>query len=425
MFKLEKKEKSTYYYNVSVTRKEFEKFIEEAYQSTKGKYAVEGFRKGKAPRKVIEQNYGEKIFIEDAFDKFISFEYQNILNDNKEIYPVTIPSVDNLVFDDKEVSARLIIASEPEVTLGAYTGLKIEAIKDEVKEEDIENEINQIRDRQARFVSVDREAKLGDFVVIDFVGKVDGKKFEGGSAEDYRLELGSHSFVDTFEDQIVGMHIGEKKTVKVTFPEQYTKELQGKKADFDVTLNKVEEKQLPELNDDFASNVSEFETFAEFKEDIKKHLSESLENRLKRDNENKLIEKVVENAEVDIPEPMIEDQVEKRVKDFESRLSYEGLNLEEYLRLAGKTMEEFQTVQHDIARDNIKVSLVLQAIVKKENLTVTDEEVDAKLEEIATKYNKTLQDYKKSLVEQDISYFKSDILMGKLVEFLKTNNTIE
>ena len=422
MFKLQKKEDSKYFFKVSENLNDFDKYVEEAYQATKHKFAVEGFRKGKVPRKVIEQNYGAQIFFEDAFEAMLQAEYRNILTKHEEIIPVVAPNVQDFKMDDKKVSAVLVIIAEPEVELGKYSGLEIEEIKEEVSEEAIQNEINQIQNRQARFVPVEREAKLGDFVVIDFIGRVDGKEFEGGRATDYRLELGSHTFIDTFEDQLVGLHIGEKKIVKVTFPEQYTEALKGKKAEFEVTLNKVEEKELPKLDDEFASNVSEFNTFEEFKADIKKHLQESLENKLKQENENKLIQTIVEKATVKIPAEMIEMQTESRIKDFESRLAYQGLKLEEYFNYTGQTMEMLKEAQNKVSEESIKTSLVLQAIIKKENITVSDEELDKKLEEIATKYKKSLKDYKKSMVQEDISYFKSDILMSKLFDLLKSKN---
>ena len=422
MFKLQKKEDSKYFFKVSENLNDFDKYVEEAYQATKHKFAVEGFRKGKVPRKVIEQNYGAQIFFEDAFEAMLQAEYRNILTKHEEIIPVVAPNVQDFKMDDKKVSAVLVIIAEPEVELGEYSGLEIEEIKEEVSEEAIQNEINQIQNRQARFVPVEREAKLGDFVVIDFIGRVDGKEFEGGRATDYRLELGSHTFIDTFEDQLVGLHIGEKKIVKVTFPEQYTEALKGKKAEFEVTLNKVEEKELPKLDDEFASNVSEFNTFEEFKADIKKHLQESLENKLKQENENKLIQTIVEKATVKIPAEMIEMQTESRIKDFESRLAYQGLKLEEYFNYTGQTMEMLKEAQNKVSEESIKTSLVLQAIIKKENITVSDEELDKKLEEIATKYKKSLKDYKKSMVQEDISYFKSDILMSKLFDLLKSKN---
>ena len=288
----------------------------------------------------------------------------------------------------------------------------------------IDAEINQARDRQARFVVVEREAKMGDFVSIDFVGSIEGKEFEGGKAEDHRLELGSKSFVDTFEEQIAGMRIGEKRVIKVKFPETYPEELKSKQADFSVILNKVEEKQLPELNDEFASSVSEFETFKDYEADIKKHLQESLEAQLERETENKMIEAVVKNATVEVPDIMTEKQLDAFLKDFEMRLSYQGMKMADYYTYTGTNEEQFRKDKFEDAKNTVKTRLVLETIIKTENLTVTDKELDAKIQEIASKYKKSLEDYKKSMGERELSYIQNGILMEKLVNFLKANNEI-
>lgn len=424
MFELRKKEKSVFHFNVKYDAKEWNAFIEEAYEKTKGKYAVQGFRKGKVPRKVIEQNYGANIFYEEAFEIAIQNAYGEILGKHTDLDPVTYPDIEILNIDDKGVEILIKITTTPEVKLGDYTGLTIETEKGEVNEEKVNEELQQLRERSARFVDVERPAQLGDIATIDFVGSVDGVEFDGGKAEDYRLELGSHSFVDTFEDQIVGMNIGEKRTIKVTFPEQYTPELAGKKADFAVTLNKVEEKELPELNDQFASDVSEFETLADFRADIKKNLQASLDAELKRKNEDKVIEAVVKNAEVDVPEVMVQQQLDAYIQDFESRLSYQGISLDDYFKMVGGSVEEFKKERADVAKENVKTRLTLQEIIKKENLNASAEEVDQKLAEIASKYKKSVEDYKKSMGERELTYFENGIIMDKLMNFLTQNNKL-
>lgn len=424
MFKLNGQEKKCYEFTITISKDEWDNFINEVYEKNKSKYTVQGFRKGKVPRKVIEQNYGATVFFEDAFDNALTFEYHKILDKNKDIQPVASPDIEVKKFDEKGIVVKMKIQSLPEVKLGEYKGLTIESAKGEVDEEKINAEINQIRDRQARFISIQRPAKMGDFVTIDFVGKVDGKEFDGGKAEDYRLELGSHTFIDNFEEQIVNMNIGEKKTIKVTFPKNYTEELKNKPAEFDVILNKVEEKQLPELNDEFASNVSEFENVADFKADIKKHLQESLENKLNRETENKILEAVVKNASVEIPEVMINQQIDAFVKDFEDRLSYQGMKMDDYLKYANTDLENFKKEKREVAEESVKMRLVIEEIIKKENLFATDSELDAKIQEIATKYKKSVEDYKKSMGKSELSYFENGIIMEKLMSFLKSNNTI-
>ena len=424
MFKLAKKQDSVYNFVVKYDAEEWTKFIEQAYEETKAKYAVQGFRKGKVPRKVIEQNYGANIFFEDAFQNAIQNAYVEILDKYKEIEPVSYPEIDIKKIDEEGIEVKIAITTVPEVKLGEYKNLTIETAKGELDEEKVNSEIEQLRNRTARFLPVEREARNGDVVTIDFIGRVDGVAFEGGSAEDHRLELGSHMFVDNFEDQVVGMNIGEKRTVTVTFPDNYTKELAGKKADFEVTLNNVEEKQLPELNDEFASNVSEFETLEEFKADLRKNLQASLDAELNRKTEDILIAEVVKNAEVVVPDAMVEQQLDAYLQDFATRISYQGLTMDQYFEMFGSSEEEFRAEKRDVARENVKTRLVLQEIIKAENLIATPEEVDAKLKEIADKYKKSVEDYKKSMGEKELTYFENGIIMNKLLDFLKTSNNL-
>ena len=283
-----------------------------------------------------------------------------------------------------------------------------------------------VAERSARFVDVsDDEAKMGDFATIDFVGMVDGEIFEGGSATNYRLELGSKSFIDTFEDQIVGMKVGDNKDVNVTFPANYGAEnLQNKPAVFKVTLEKIERKQLPEINDAFASNVSEFETLEDYKKDIEKRMNIKKEQEAERKLENDLIEKIVDASEVEVPEILIERQLDMFIKDLEARLSYQGLKLDEYLGYLGTDVQKLREERKEQAKQSCKTRLVLEELIKKENLYVTDEELNAKLQEMADLYKKDLEEYKKTLDNNTIAYFENDILMKKLLDFLKANNTI-
>ena len=418
MYKLLKKEKNTLIYEVTASNQEFETFVNKAYEETKGKYSVQGFRKGKVPRKVIEQNYGKDIFMEDGLMGLINHNYQAILTENKDVQPVGKPEVEVESVNEEGVKLRILIPVMPEVKLGAYTGLEIKKANAKVTAKAVNDEIAQIQNRQARFVDVERPAQNGDFVVIDFVGRAGGKEFEGGKAEDYRLELGSNTFIPGFEDQIVGQNIGEKRTIQVKFPEEYfSAELKGKDAEFDVTLNKVEEKQLPELNDEFASNVSEFNTFEEFKADIKKHLAESVKNQNKQKDENAIIEEIVKNAEVEIPASMVESQIDKQVEDFRQRIAYQGATLESYLELTRSSMEELRNVNRPSAENAVKTQLVIGEIIKKEKITVTQAEIDAK-------YQKSLEEYKKLVGEYELSYIANDIIITKLFDFLFKNNNL-
>lgn len=425
MFTLEKGDNNKYKIVISADKNAWEEFINQAYEENKNKFTVQGFRKGKAPRKVIEQNYGSTIFFDDALDKLFYQEYANILEQHKEIIPVDNPQISIDKFDDNGIVLLVEIQSVPEVVLGQYKGLEVEGAKGEVDNKQIEDEINQQRDKLARFVEVERPAKLGDFATIDFVGSVDGVKFDGGSAEDYRLELGSHSFINGFEEQIVGMNIGEKKIINVKFPDDYFSEnLKGKPAEFEVILNKLEEKELPKLDDEFASNVSEFETLKDYREDIKKHLEESLKLKIKRENENKIIDLIVKNSNVEIPQCMIDNELDKFIKDFEMRLSYQGVKLDEYLTHVGMNLEQLKKDRTDMVKETIKTRLVLEKIIQVENLNISEEELNDKLTEIASKYKKSLEDYKKSLGERELIYFENGILMEKLTSFLTKENKI-
>ena len=425
MYKLLKKEKNTLIYEVTASNQEFETFVNKAYEETKGKYSVQGFRKGKVPRKVIEQNYGKDIFMEDGLLALVNQNYQTILTENKDVQPIGRPEVEVDSVNENGVKLRILIPVIPEVKLGAYTGLEIKKANAKVTAKAVNDEIAQIQNRQARFVDVERPAQKGDFVVIDFVGRAGGKEFEGGKAEDYRLELGSNTFIPGFEDQLIGQNIGEKRTIQVKFPEDYfSAELKGQDAEFDVTLNKVEEKQLPELNDEFASNVSEFSTFEEFKADIKKHLAESVKNQNKQKDENTIIEEIVKNSEVEIPNSMIESQIDKQVEEFRQRIAYQGATLESYLELTRSSMEELRNVHRPSAENAVKTQLVIGEIIKKEKISVSQAEIDAKLQEIATKYQKSLEEYKKLVGEYELSYIANDIIITKLFDFLFKNNNL-
>lgn len=425
MYTTEKLSGDKFKIKIELSADEWNAYVNEAYEKDKVRYKVQGFRPGKAPRRVIEQNYGANVFFETALDEAYAHEYGKVLDAEKEIEPVENPKVDIEKFDETGLTLVLEVQSMPEVKLGAYTGLEIEEAKGSVEDAQVEKELGQMRERNARFVEVQREAKNGDFVTIDFCGKLNGEKFAGGEAKDYRLELGSHSFIPGFEEQIEGMKLGEEKTISVTFPEEYhAEDLKGKPATFDIKLNKVEEKQLPELNDEFASNVSEFETLAELKADIKGHLEESLNERLARETENNIIKKITENAEVNVPDCMVERQIDAYMKDMETRLSYQGLKLEDYVKYMNTSIEQIRNDNRKHAAETVKTRLVIEEVIQKEKLSVTEEELEAKLEEVAKKYNKSVEDYKKLVGERQMIYFENEILMDKLIKFLKENNKL-
>lgn len=424
-YNIRKKEKNVLEVEIKISQEKWEESIQKSYEETKGRYSVQGFRKGKAPRKVIEKQYGEGVFFDYALEIAFSEEYNEFLDKNLDIEPIAQPNVKIEKFEKEGIVMVASVELMPEVKLGAYTGLSVEKSKERVKKAEVEEELKKVAERQARFVEINEEAKLGDFATIDFVGSVDGKIFEGGSAQGYRLELGSHSFIDTFEDQIVSMKVGDEKDINVTFPANYhEKSLAGKPAVFKVTVQKLERKQLPEINDEFAANVSEFETLEDYKKDIEKRLKQRLDKEKERKVENDLIDQVVKGSEVEIPETLIEKQLDIFMRDMEMRMSYQGIRLEDYLQYVGTTVEAMREERKEQAKETVKTRLVLEELVKKENMTVTDAELDKFLAETAEKYKKSVEDYKKSLDNRTIAYYQNDILMKKLLDFLKTNNNI-
>ena len=424
-YKIRSKEKNNLEVEIVISEKKWEESLQKAYEETKNKYSVQGFRKGKAPRKVIEKQYGESVFFDYALEIAFADEYNEFLDKNLEIEPIAQPDVRIEKFEKDGIVLVASAPLMPEVELGSYTGLTVERGKEKVKKSDVEAELKAVAERQARFVESTKPAELGDFATIDFAGSVDGEIFEGGTAQGYRLELGSHSFIDNFEDQLVGATVGEEKDVNVTFPENYhEKSLAGKKAVFKVVVQKIEKKEIPEITDEFAANVSEFENLEDYKKDIEKRLSQKLEQEKERKVENDLLEKIVEASKVEIPEILIERQLDIFIRDLETRLSFQGLKLEEYLDYVGTNVSDLRKERREQAEQTVKTRLVLEALVKKENMVVSEEELDSALKETAERYKKTVEEYKKSLDDRTIAYYQNDILMKKLLDFLKSNNNI-
>ncbi len=410
---------------ISLDAKEWETAIEDAYKKTKGKFNIHGFRKGAAPRKVIEKTYGPSIFFEDAIDGCFYRYYFEILQKETSLEPIDAPSLSIKSIDENGLVIVATVENKPEVTLGDYKGLTVK--KDEVKigEKEVKAELDRMVASRARFIEVsDRAVENGDMATIDFSGSIDGVKFEGGTATDYDLEIGSHSFIDNFEDQIIGMKIGDKKDVNVTFPKNYhVDDLKNKPAVFEVTVKGIKTKQLPELNDEFASEVSEFETLADLKADIKTKLTESAEHEAMHKQEADLIEAVCNNAKVDVPEVMVEHQIDDFINEFEYRLGYQGLKLEDYLKYLGQTMEELRASRKEDAAKSVKTRLVLEAIVRAEKLDVTDADVEEKFNE-GKENKKTMADIRKELKGDQIAYMQNSILMNKLMKLLKDNNNL-
>ena len=417
---VEKLEKNMAKLTIEVSAEEFEKAVQNAYLKNKGKINVQGFRKGKAPRNIIEKMYGPEVFFEDAANDLIPQAYEEELA-NCDLEIVSQPKIDVVQIKKGEPFIFTAeVALKPEVTLGEYKGLKVEVEDAAVTDEDVDKEIEAERDRNARTVTVEgRAAQLDDTVNIDFEGFVDGEAFEGGKGENYPLVLGSHSFIDNFEDQLVGKEVGDEVEVNVTFPQNYqAEELAGKKAMFKVKVNEIKAKELPELDDDFAQDVSEFDTLAEYKEDVKKKLTERKEQEVKRAKEEAVIEKIIENAEMEIPEPMVDAQVRQMVEDFAGRIQQQGLTFEQYMQFSGLTPDKMLEEMRPNALKRIQSRLVLEAVVAAEKIEVSDEKVDQELADMAKMYQMEADKLKELMGEREMKQLKMDIAVQQAADFV-------
>lgn len=418
---VEKLEKNMAKLTIEVSAEEFEKAIEKAYQKNKGKINIQGFRKGKAPRKMIEKMYGVGIFYEDAANIIIPDAYSKEVSECTDIEIVSQPKIDVVQIESgKPFIFTAEVALKPEVELGQYKGIQVEVAAPEVKDEDVEAELKKAQEEQARTIPVeDRPVADGDMTTIDFEGFVDGVPFEGGKGTDYPLTIGSHSFIDTFEEQLIGKNIGEEVEVNVTFPEEYhAEELKGKPAMFKVTVKEIKVKELPELDDDFAQDVSDFDTLAEYKEDIKKKLLEKAEKAAKNEKEEKLIDAIIADAKMDIPEAMIETQQDQMIREFAGRLSQQGLSFDQYMQFTGMTLDMMKDQMKDQALKRIQVRLVLEAIAAKEAFEVTEEDINKELETMASMYQMDLEKLKEIVSDTEKEAMKKDIAVSKAAEFI-------
>ena len=420
-FKVEQlEEKNMVKLVIEASAEEFEAGLNAAYNKNKNKISVPGFRKGKAPRKMIEQLYGSQSFFEDAANEIIPDAYADAAKESG----LDIVSQPKVSIEQLEAGKPFIFAAEvavrPEVELGEYKGVEVTKADAEVTDADVEEELKKVQDQNSRTVSVeDRAVKDGDMTVIDFEGFIDGEAFEGGKGENYPLTIGSHSFIDTFEEQMIGMNIGEEKELNVTFPEDYHAEnLKGKPATFKVTVKEIKEKQLPELDDDFAQDVSDFDTLAEYKDDLKKKIAERKESEAKAKKESEAIEKVVEAAKMDIPQAMIDTQVNRMLEDFAMRLQQQGLSVEQYFQYTGMTADKIMEEMKPEAVKRIKNSLVLEAVAKAENIEVSEEEFEAELQKMADMYKMEIEKIKEFMQDAEAKQMKDDIAIQKAVELI-------
>lgn len=405
---------------IEASEDDLEKAIQAAYIKNKGKINVPGFRKGKVPRQMIEKIYGAGMFYEDAANELIPEAYAKAVEES-DLEIVSQPKVDVIQLEKgKPFIFTAEVALKPEVEIGKYKGVKVEKAVTEVTEEEILAEIDKERESNSRTVSVeDRAVKDGDMTVIDFEGFVNDVAFAGGKGENYPLTIGSHSFIDTFEEQLIGQKIGEEVTVNVTFPEEYqAEELAGKPAKFIVTVKEIKEKILPELDDEFAGEVSEFDTVAEYKADVKSKILEKKEKEAKRDKENAIIDAIVEDSKMDIPEAMIETQTRQMVEDYAQRLQQQGLSIEQYFQFTGLTPEKLLEQMRPQAEKNIKNRLILEAVVKAENIEASEEDFDKEIERMAAMYQMEADKLKDLIGAYEQKQIKLDIAIQKAVDFV-------
>ena len=417
---VENLEKNTAKLTIEVPAEKFEEAVQHSYNKNKGKFNIPGFRKGKAPFNMIKKMYGVGVFYEDAVDEVIDASYPDAAKESG-LEIVSRPSISiEEIEEGKAFVYTAVVAVKPEVTLGEYKGVEVQKTKSEVTEEDIEAELKKVQEQNARLLTVeDRPVADGDQVVIDFDGYVDGKAFDGGKAEDYSLTIGSHSFIDTFEEQLIGKNIGEECDVNVTFPAEYhVEELKNKPAVFKVKVKEIQRKELPEANDDFASEVSDFDTMEEYKKDLTEKLQAEKIEAAKTADEDKVVAKVIENATMEIPDQMVEEQVNGMVNDYARRLESQGISFKQYVEITGMTAEKIGEQMKPQAIKRIQTRLVLEAVVKAENIQADDAAVEEQFDKMAEDFKMDKEQIKGMFGEEQMAQLKEDLAVQKAIDFL-------
>lgn len=425
-YTFEKAEKSTVKIDIKLSASEWNEAIDMAYEKTKGKYSMPGFRKGKVPKHLLEGTYGKGIFYEEAINQAFPKYYTEVLEKETSIEAVAAPEIDIKKVDDKGLELIATVAVKPEVKLGDYKGITFKKVEYNVKDEDVEDELKRLQERNSRMVEVtDRAVENGDTVIIDYSGSVDGVKFEGGTAEKQTLVIGSGTFIPGFEEQLVGMKIGEERDINVKFPEEYHAEnLKGRDSVFHIKLHEIKKKELPELTDDFIKDSVGAESLEAYKAEVRARLEKQNSDRAEREIEDAIVKKVSENATVEIPDALIEMQIDRMVEEMSYRLSYQGLKLEDYLKYVGKTVEDYRNEYKPQAESIVKSQLVIEKIISDEKIEVTDADVEARIEEMAKAQGREVPDLKKNMQARQLDYVKNEIVIKKLFDFLKTSNVI-
>ncbi len=418
-----KKENTKVTLKIVVDDAQFEKAINKAYNKMKSRFNIQGFRKGKAPRKIVEKFYGVEVFYEEAFNLAFPEAFEAAIKEN-DIEPVSQPEIDiEEIEAGKGVTFTAVVEVMPEFEVKDYKGIEVEKKEYNVQEEDIQKELDSMVEQNARMIAIeDRAIKDGDMVIIDYKGMIDGEAFEGGTAEKQNLTIGSGQFIPGFEEQLIGKNIEEEVEVKVTFPEEYhSEELAGKEAKFEVKIHEIKEKELPEVDDEFAKDVSEFDTLEELKNDIKSKLEEDAKKKAEQELRNSVVEGVANTVEIEIPKAAIDRQVDNMLADFDYRLQFQGINLQYYFQLTGTTEEELREQMREDAAKTVKNELVLEKIGKAEKIEATEEELEEQLKTMAAQYKQELDKLKSNLRDQDLKYIKEGIIVRKTIDFLVEN----
>lgn len=419
------KEKNVAKFTMEFTAEEFDQACIDAYKATKDQFSIDGFRKGKAPRSIIEKHYGEGVFFEEAVNQLFQQNYLNAVQE-LDLDIIDSPAAEfSEIGKGKPMTITITVPVYPVVEVKDYMGVEAEQEKAQVSDESVQAEIDNMLKRNARMITVDRESKNGDTLIFDFKGFVDGEQFEGGTAERHELKLGSGMFIPGFEEQLEGLKAGDSKNVEVKFPENYTEELAGKDATFECLVHEVKEEEIPELDDEFVKDVSEFDTVDELKEDIKKRQLENAKNMVVSRAKDAVVSKVYENNPVDVPDVMVEDEITRMIQEIGQQLSYQGLTVENYLQYMGKDMSEMRNELREDAAKKVGTRIVLMSIIDKENIEVSEEEMEAELAKIAEAYKRDVEEIKNMIGIENLTYFQKDVQITKVIDMLYDNAKIK
>ena len=413
------KENNRAKFTMDFTAEEFEAAVVKAYQDSKDKFNIDGFRKGKAPRSIIEKHFGEGVFFEDAINNLFQTAYPEALNE-LDLEVIDSPQADfSEIGKGKPLTVTIDVAVYPVVEVKDYKGIEVEQVDPEVTEEDVDRDIEAMRKRNSRMVVADRPVENGDTVILDYAGFVGDEQFQGGTAENQELKIGSGMFIPGFEEQLIGVKAGESKDVVVTFPEEYqAKELAGKEAVFKCTVHEVKFEELPELDDEFAKDVSEFDTLAELRDDARARILESVKLQCENEAKDKVIAQVYENNKIEAPATMVADEMERMIQELEQQMRYQGLNIQQYLQFTGSTLDDFRNEIKPKAEKRVATRIVLRSIGDVENVEVTDEDLDKELQRMSEAYNTDPENIKKMLGEENLAFFRKDIALTKVMDML-------